>query len=462
MPSIEIDQIIKQQNTFFQNGATKGLQFRLQQLHTLKTAITKYEDAIIEACARDMGKPEQEAIISEISLPISQTTHTIKNLRRWMKSEKVKTPLGHLPGKAYTIAEPYGRVLIMAPWNYPFHLAIVPLVGSIAAGNCSIIKPSEVTVHVSEVIEQMIKEFFSPEYITAIQGDADTARQLLEQKWDFIFFTGSPQIGKKVMRAASNHLTPVVLELGGKTPCIVDKDVNLKVAVKRIMHGKYFNNGQSCVAPDYLIVHQQIRDEFIRLTDDALKEFYGDYNQPNKDLACIVTERHFDRLTDLINPKNVLLGGNHNKEHNFIAPTLLGIDDWNDKIMQDEIFGPLFPMFEYNDINSAIEKINQLPKPLTLYLYTNNKKLQKKVLTQTSSGVLAFNDSLVHFAIINLPFGGVGKSGMGKYHGKASFEAFSHRKSVLKKTLWFDVRQRFAPYTLSRKQATWLFKFFSG
>ena len=462
MVNLDIDQIVQQQDNYFQSGATKTLQFRLEQLTTLKKAIIKYEDAIIEACAKDMGKPDLEALMSETTLSISQTTYMIKNLRQYMKPKKVKTPIGHLPGKAFTIAEPFGRALIMAPWNYPFHLAIVPLVGSIAAGNCSVIKPSEVTANVSIVIEEMIKEFFNPEYIAVVPGDAAIAQQLLDKKWDFIFFTGSPPIGKKVMQAAANHLTPVVLELGGKSPCIVDKDINLKVAVKRIMHAKFFNCGQTCVAPDYLLVHRDIKEEFIKLADETLKQFYGDYNKPSKDLARIVNERHFDRLIDLINPDKVVLGGQYERDQKFIAPTLLEIDNWEDKIMQDEIFGPLFPMIVYENLDSILNKISQLPKPLTLYFFSKNKKLQEKVLAQTSSGSLGFNDAVVHFVIINLPFGGVGNSGMGNYHSQASFEVFSHRKSVLKKALLFDVKQRFAPYTLSRKQAAWLFKFFSG
>ncbi|MBN1407082.1 MAG: aldehyde dehydrogenase family protein [Calditrichaceae bacterium] len=462
MTLLEIDQIIRQQETYFQTGATKSLTFRLEQLHSLKSAITKYEDAIIEACAHDMGKPELEALMSEVALSLSETTHMIKNLRRFMNPKKIKTPIGHFPGKAFTMAEPFGRILIMAPWNYPFNLAIAPLIGSIAAGNCTVIKPSEITANVSDVIEKMVKEFFDPEYLAVIPGDAQIAQQLLDRKWDFIFFTGSPQIGRKVMQAAASHLTPVILELGGKSPCIVDKNINLRVAVKRIMHAKFFNCGQTCIAPDYLLVHKDIKEEFIRLTDETLKQFYGDYNNPNKDLARIVNDRHFDRLADLMNSERIILGGSKDRSQKFIAPTLIAVDNWNDKIMQEEIFGPLFPMMVYDNLDDTLKKISLLPKPLTFYFFSQNKDLQEKVLSQTSSGSLVFNDALVHFVIINLPFGGVGNSGMGNYHGELSFEAFSHRKSVLKKALLFDVRQRFAPYTLSRKQAGWLFKFFSG
>ncbi|MEJ2545707.1 MAG: aldehyde dehydrogenase family protein [Calditrichaceae bacterium] len=264
------------------------------------------------------------------------------------------------------------------------------------------------------------------------------------------------------MQAASAHLTPLVLELGGKNSCIVDKDVNLKVAVKRIMHAKYFNNGQSCVAPDYLIVHRQIKDEFVKLTDTVLTQFFGDYNKPNKDLTRIIDQKNFDRLYNLMDKQKIALGGFHDKKQYFISPTLIEIDDWNNKIMQDEIFGPLFPLIVYDDLDEVLEKLVQLPKCLSLFLYTNDKEIQKKVINKTSSGAMVINDSLIHFVMVNLPFGGVGSSGMGKYHGTASFDAFSHHKSVLKKKLWFDIRQRFTPYTLSRKQAAWLFKFFSG
>ena len=461
MPN-QIDQILHAQDDYFRSSATINFAFRMGQLKKLWTAILKYEDAIIEACAKDMGKPEQEAYQGEVVLSISHIKFMLKNLSKFIKPEKRKLPLGHYPGSAYTLAEPYGRALIISPWNYPFQLAIVPLVGSIAAGNCTVLKPSEISAKVSNVIKQMIDEYFDVEYIAVINGAADVAQELLNRKWDFIFFTGSERIGKKVMQAASNHLTPIVLELGGKNPCIVDKDVHLKVAVKRIMHGKYFNNGQSCVAPDYLLVHREIKDEFVELTDKTLTHFFGDYNKPNKDLTDIINHQNFDRLMILLNSKNILLGGAHNKEQKFIAPTLIEINDWNDEIMKDEVFGPLFPMIIYENLDEILEKLNHLPKCLSLFFYSNNKTLQKKVIKQTSSGALVINDSLIHFVMINLPFGGIGNSGMGKYHGQASFDVFSHHKSVLKKTLWFDVRQRFAPYTLSRKQAAWLFKFFSG
>ncbi len=462
MTALEIDQIIDRQNKYFQTGVTKNLQFRFKQLHTLKTAIIKYEDAIIDACAKDMGKPEQEAYQGEVVLSISHIKFMQKKLSKLVKPRKIKLPLGHQPGRAYTIAEPYGRTLIISPWNYPFQLAIVPLIGAIAAGNCAVVKPSEISTNVSNIIQQMIDEFFDPEYIAVINGATDITQELLKQKWDFIFFSGSGRIGKKVMRAAADHLTPIILELGGKNPCIVDKDVNLKVAVKRIMHGKYFNNGQSCIAPDYLLVHRQIKEEFIKLSDKALTQFFGDYNKPNKDLTDIINQQNFDRLIKLINPKNILLGGTHNRDQKFIAPTLIEINDWDDEIMKDEVFGPLFPMIVYDNFENVLVKLSHLPKCLSLFLYSNNRNLHRKVIKQTSSGALVINDSLIHFVMVNLPFGGVGNSGMGKYHGQASFDAFSHYKSVLKKTLLFDIRQRFAPYTLSRKQAAWLFKFFSG
>jgi aldehyde dehydrogenase (NAD+) len=462
MSSLSIDALIKLQKEYFYSGATQNRHFRISQLKTLKSAILKYEDEIIRACDADMGKPEQETVISEIAIPLSQADYTIKGLKGWMKKEKIKTPLGHWPGKSFIMYEPYGKSLIIAPWNYPFHLAIVPLIGAIAAGNCAVIKPSEVTPNVSEVINRMIGEFYNPEYIAVVQGDADTSRSLLEQSWDFIFFTGSPPIGKKVMEAASRHLTPVVLELGGKSPCIVDRGINLKVAVRRIMQAKYFNNGQTCVAPDYLLVHRDIKSEFIKMTDNVLKEFYGDYTKPSPDLAKIVNERNFNRLINLIDPHKTILGGQNNPDNKFIAPTLIETDNWNEPIMQEEIFGPLFPMITFDQPETIIEEINHQPRPLTLYLYTNNKNFQKRTLRETSSGTVVINDSLVQFAIANLPFGGVDGSGMGKYHGEHSFKVFSHRKSILKKSLWFDVSQRFAPYKLSRKQAARLFRFFSG
>jgi aldehyde dehydrogenase (NAD+) len=456
------------QNTYltqkqcYKSGFTHSISFRIEQLDILKQAIRKYQNEIVDACYKDMGKPEMEAYLSEVVLTIAHLDLMLKNLKSWSRPQKVRMPAGHLPGSAFVYPEPYGVTLIISPWNYPFQLAIVPLIGAIAAGNCAVIKPSELSVYTSKIIAKMIAEFFNPEFISVIEGGADVAEQLLENRWDFIFFTGSPHIGRKVMHAASQYLTPLVLELGGKSPCIVDKEVSLEVAVKRIAHGKFFNAGQSCVASDYVVVHESIKDQFLKLMESSIKNFYGDLEKPLKDMALIINDNHFNRLQKFIDQSNVVIGGHTNFEKRYISPTVLDHVQWNDPIMEDEIFGPVLPVLTYNDLNQVIEEINRRPKPLNLYFFSNNRNNQDKILHFTRSGNLSINDSLVHFVMTDLPFGGTGTSGMGKYHGKASFDAFSHHKSVLKKSLLFDVKQRFAPYTLSRKGSERLFRFLSG
>lgn len=454
--------IIGRQQLCYQTGLTHDLAFRLKQLKILKQAIRKHQDDIIQAVNEDMGKPPFEALTSEIVATLTQLDLMIKHLPVWIKPVSYKMPVGHWPGRCYVLPEPYGVVLIMAPWNYPFQLAMVPLIGAMAAGNCAVVKPSEISANTSRVIAKMIAEHFDPEYISVVEGGVEVGRELLEQRWDFIFFTGSPRVGKIVMNAASRHLTPLILELGGKSPCIVDKDVNIKVAVRRIIQGKIFNAGQTCLAPDFALVHKEIKEEFITLMDEALHQMYGDFMQPARDMARIINSHHFNRLVGLIDPARVVIGGTYDAFSRYIAPTVIDGVQWDDAIMQEEIFGPLLPVIEYESLDEALEKIIKFGKPLSLYFFSNNKKQQKKVIHETRSGSVCINDSIIHFIISRLPFGGVGASGMGQYHGRASFEAFSHKKSVLKKSLWYDVHIRFAPYTLSNRQAEWLYKLFSG
>jgi aldehyde dehydrogenase (NAD+) len=454
--------IIEQQKKCYQKGLTHDLAFRLKQLTILKQAIRKHQDDIMQAVHEDMGKPPFEALTSEIVATLTQLDLMIKHLPVWIKPVSYKMPIGHWPGSCYVLPEPYGTVLIMAPWNYPFQLAMVPLIGAMAAGNCAVVKPSEISANTSRIIARMIADHFDPEYISVAEGGVEVGRELLEQRWDFIFFTGSPRVGKIVMNAASRHLTPLILELGGKSPCIVDKDINIKVAVRRIVQGKFFNAGQTCLAPDFGLVHKEIKEEFITLMDEALHQMYGDFMQPSRDMARIVNSHHFNRLVGLIDPSKVVIGGAYDAFSLYIAPTVIDGKKWDDAIMQEEIFGPLLPIIEYDSLDEALEKIRKFGKPLSLYFFSNNKEQQERVIHETRSGSVCINDSIIHFIISRLPFGGVGASGMGQYHGRASFEAFSHKKSVLKKSLWYDVGVRFAPYTLSNRQAEWLYKLFSG
>lgn len=462
MQTMNSETIVERQKKCYRRGLTHDLAFRIKQLKLLKQAIRKNQNEIMQAVHEDMGKPPFEALTSEIVATLTQLDLTIKNLPSWIKPVSYKVPVGHWPGSCYVLPEPYGVVLIMAPWNYPFQLAMVPLIGAMAAGNCAVVKPSEISANTSRIIARIIADHFDPQYISVVEGGVEVGKELLEQRWDFIFFTGSPRVGKIVMNAASRHLTPLILELGGKSPCIVDKEVNLKVAVRRIIQGKFFNAGQTCLAPDFVLIHKEIKEAFITIMDEALHQMYGDFMQPVRDMARIINKHHFNRLVGLIDPLKVVIGGTYDASSRYIAPTVLSPIHWEDAIMQEEIFGPLLPVMDYESLDDVLEKISKFSKPLSLYFFSNNKDLQKRVIHETRSGSLCINDSIIQFIISRLPFGGVGESGMGQYHGRASFEAFSHKKSVLKKSLWYDVRVRFAPYTLSNKQAEWLYKLFSG
>lgn len=441
---MDLAHLIQQQRQFFATGQTKDLQFRLEQLNRLQQAIVEAQDAIVEAVHADLNRPEYEAYFEIAS--VSEVKYAIKHLKSWVKPKKVSTSIDQFPASAQIRPEPLGVVLIIGPWNYPFQLMISPLVGAIAAGNCTILKPSEIAANTSRVVAELIQKTFDPAYIAAVEGDVEVSQALLAEKFDHIFFTGGTNIGKIVMKAAAEHLTPVTLELGGKSPCIIDDEIHLEHTASRIVWGKLINAGQTCIAPDYLLVHSKVKPQLVQAMQAKIKEFYGDDPEKSPDYCRIISQRHFERLTGLLQQGQILAGGQTDVESRYIAPTLIDQVSWNDPVMQDEIFGPILPMLEYTDLTEAIQQVNARPKPLALYFFSKDAQKQQRILEETSSGGVCFNETVMHVGVTELPFGGVGQSGIGSYHGKASFDTFSHYKSVLKKPFWLDMKWRYAPY----------------
>ena len=447
--SLDIQATIAKQRAFFATGKTKDYDFRVDQLNKLSQLIKEHQDSILKAVYDDLHKPAIEVFGSEILILLSEIKYVLKHLKSWMKPKKVGTPINLFPSSSFVYSEPLGLVLIVAPWNYPFALTIHPLIGAIAAGNCAILKPSEHTPHTSNAIAKIINTNFDPDFITAIEGGVEVNQELLVEKFDHIFFTGGTAIGKIVMEAAAKHLTPVTLELGGKSPCIVDADCNLETTAKRIIWGKFYNAGQTCVAPDYLLVQKSIKPALMQKLVECIKTFFGDDPQQSPDFARIVNHGQFDRLVTLLDQGKILIGGQSDRSDRFIAPTLIDQVSTNSKVMSEEIFGPILPILEYDQISEAIAFVNSQPKPLALYLFSNDKRKQEKILQEVSFGGGCFNDTIMHLGNPELPFGGVGNSGMGSYHGKASFDIFSHRKSVLKNSFLFDLKWRYPPYTIT-------------
>ncbi len=438
-----IKEKIQSQRSFFEKGETKDLGFRIKQLRTLKRAIRENEQMIMDALKKDLNKDPFDAYATEIGIVLEEINYLMKLLPKWAGKKRVRTSLANFLSASYTYAEPYGITLIMSPWNYPFQLAIAPLAGSIAAGNCAIIKPSEYSYHTSEVIEKLIKENFNEQFITVARGGREANKNLLEEKFDYIFFTGSVSVGKVVMEAASKHLTPVTLELGGKSPCIVDETANIDLAAKRIIWGKFINAGQTCVSPDYLMVHRALKNELIAKMKKIVNEFYGATPSQSDDFPKIINEKHFKRLLGLMNNEEILLGGESNEKTLQIAPTIVDHVTWDSPLMQEEIFGPILPVLEFENLNDVISEIIKRPKPLALYFFTTSREREEKVLRDISFGGGCINDTIMHLATTHMPFGGVGDSGMGGYHGKASFDTFSHHKSILKKSNLIDIPLRY-------------------
>ncbi|WP_429373285.1 aldehyde dehydrogenase [Paenibacillus sp. DS2015] len=453
----DIEQMIHEHKQFLYSGRTSDLQFRLDQLRKLKEAIQRYEQQIVSALYQDLRKSEFESFETEIGLTLESIRYIMKHLKRWMKPQKVKTPLYLLPSKSYIMNEPYGTALIIGPFNYPYQLLIEPLIGAIAAGNCAVLKPSESTPHVSAVIKAMVSETFDEHYIRVIEGEKEATASLIHAPFDYIFFTGSVAVGKIVMEAAAQNLIPVTLELGGKSPVIVDRTANLEIAAKRIIWGKLLNTGQTCVAPDYVLVHTDIKEALISKMKEVITSFYGSDALHSADYGRIINERQFDRLVSIIeqDQANLLYGGRSVKEELYIEPTLLEAVSWDDAAMLDEIFGPILPIMAYAHLDEVIHMINDQPKPLALYLFAENKEVENQVLTRISFGGGCVNDTNSHAASAHLPFGGVGNAGMGGYHGKHSYDTFSHRKSILKKSTRIDIGIIYPPY---RNKLKWLRK----
>lgn len=438
-------EILDKQKMFFIQNKTKEYNLRLHFLIKLKNEIIKYLPDIYKALYQDLGKSEHECYLTEISLVLSELNYIIKNLKKWMKPKKVKTPLFLFKAKSYIYQEPYGQVLILSPWNYPFQLSLVPLIAAVSAGNTVILKPSSSSLNTSKIIKKIINNVFDSSFVEVIIGSSTEAEELLKLKFDYIFFTGSIKIGKKVMEYASKNLTPITLELGGKSPCIIDSNVNMKKVVRRIIFGKFLNAGQTCIAPDYILIKKESKDDFIKFFKEDIINFYTNNILDNKDYPKIINEHHYNRLINLIKEQNIVFGGNY--KDNKIEPTLLDDINFDSNIMKDEIFGPILPIITFNNFYDLINLLKEKEKPLALYLFTEDKKIEDLIISNISFGGGTINDTIMHFTNPNLPFGGVGLSGIGNYHGYNSFKTFSHEKSVLKRSLLIDFKMRYHPLT---------------
>ncbi|MFU8690606.1 aldehyde dehydrogenase [Rossellomorea sp. FS2] len=426
--------LLTKQRTYFRTGETKSVAFRINTLNTLKSLVQKHEQDILDAVKQDLNKSELEAKRAEVGLVIGEIDFMVENLEEWAATKEVPTPASHEGAKSFIQPEPYGSALVIAPWNYPFQLAVTPLVGAIAGGNTAVLKPSELTPKTSALLSTLINDNFPEEYLHVVEGEVETSTALLKEDFDYIFFTGSTGVGKIVAEAAAKHLTPTTLELGGKSPTIVHEDANLDEAAQRIARGKFANAGQTCVAPDYLLVHSSVKDELMSKFKEVITASYGENIVENPNFGHVVSERHFDRLVGFLDNGSIVTGGKHDRNNLIIEPTILDNISWDDSVMQDEIFGPILPVMTYDSLNEIIEPIVKRPKPLALYLFSDDEAVQDEILSTISFGGGSINDTINHMTSHYLPFGGVGDSGMGAYHGKASFDTFTHFKSVLKRS----------------------------
>ncbi|EKO1911041.1 aldehyde dehydrogenase [Clostridium botulinum] len=453
-----IGDMLKKQKSFFEKGYTKDINFRIETLKKLKHNIKMNENNIFKALKIDLNKSEFETFITEIGIVYDEINGAIKNIKKWSKPKKVKTPITNFLASSYIYNEPYGVALIIAPWNYPVQLIMAPLVGAISAGNCVLLKPSELAVETEKIIVKIIKETFSDEYIGVVTGGVKVSEALLKEKFDYIFYTGGINVGKIVMRAAAEHLTPITLELGGKSPCIVDKDANIDLAARRITWGKFLNAGQTCVAPDYLVVHKNIKEKLISSIENYIIEFFGENAFENEEYPRIINERHFKRLEGYLKEGKIVFGGKTDISNLYIEPTIIEGINLKNRIMEEEIFGPIFPVIEFEHIDEVIDIIKNNPKPLALYYFSEDKEKQEIIIKNISFGGGCINDTIMHLSTSTLPFGGVGSSGIGGYHGRASFDTFSHKKSILKKSNLIDIKIRYAPFKGKINLAKKLFK----
>jgi aldehyde dehydrogenase (NAD+) len=443
---MRLENIANEMKEFIMNTGGLSLELRKKRLNTLKGVVLREEEAINQALKGDLGKCTFESYATEIGFILEDISFTLKRLDGWAKKRKVKTPIPLFPGRSYIYPEPFGVVLVISPWNYPFQLGLAPLIGAIAAGNRVVLKPSEFSSHTANIIQKIITEVFPPEEVAVIQGGVEQTQLLLAQKWDYIFFTGSTVVGKLIMKAAAEHLTPVTLELGGKSPCLIEETANIDVAAKRCAWGKFINAGQTCVAPDYVLVPMNLQDAFIERMRFHLNVFYGENPQLSPDYSRIINDKHFERLQNLIISEKVAIGGKLQAEEKFISPTVLRDIVWSDKVMQDEIFGPILPIIPYESLDEAIGLINDRPKPLAFYIFSENHQKAQQVISRIPFGGGCVNDTLIHLANPNLPFGGVGGSGIGSYHGSKSFDTFTHFKSVYSQGTKVDIPVRYPPY----------------
>ena len=443
----EIKNIVKEQREFFASNATLSRKFRKEQLRKLQHALKEWEKPLCDALWKDLHKSAEEAIMTETSIVAGEIKNHISHLRSWMKSHNACTPLKMMPSRSRIVSEPLGSALIISPWNYPVQLLLNPLVGAISAGCTAILKPSPYVPNVSRTIEKMITATFEKRYIAVVQGNRDVNNALLDERFDIIFFTGSPELGRKVMNAAAKNLTPVVLELGGKSPCIVDAEANIEIAAKRIAWGKTLNAGQTCIAPDYLLIHHSRKTQFIEAFAKELKRLHGEDIKSSKHFVRLVSDRAYERVSSYLKDGNIVLGGDTDAKERYIAPTLLDNVSPDAAVMQEEIFGPVLPMITFEKRSEAISFIRKREKPLALY-YFGKSSAGKEILRSTSSGGACINDTIMHIANENIPFGGVGNSGMGQYHGEESYKAFSHSRSVVETPTWIDLPFRYMPYKM--------------
>lgn len=454
---MQAEAFIKKQQDFFLSGKTLAPSYRVQALKRLEKAILSYEERLCQALKEDLGKSRAESYMCEVGLTLSELRYVKKHVFAWSRDRRVHTPLAQFHAKSFTVQEPYGVVLIMSPWNYPVLLTLEPLIGALAAGNCCIVKPSAYAPATSKVLAHMLGEVFAEEYVAVVEGGRQENQELLDQKFDHIFFTGGVRVGKTVMEKASAHLTPVTLELGGKSPCIVDHTANLKLTARRLVFGKYLNCGQTCVAPDYVLAERSIKDELLACIRQEIIKQYGEKPLENPDYGKMVNRKHFKRVLGLIDQNKLVWGGESDEAALRIAPTVLDGVTEKDPVMQEEIFGPVLPVLTVADMKEASAFVRRHPRPLALYLFTKDQRTKDHFLKSVPFGGGCVNDTIIHLATSHMGFGGVGDSGMGSYHGKKSFETFSHEKSIVKKYTWLDLPMRYQPYSRIKEKLVRLF-----
>lgn len=438
--------LVQRQRAFFRSGATREVAFRREQLGKLRAAVAQRERDVLEALRADLGRPAEEAFTSELAIVLHEIDEARRRLPSWARPRRVRTPLVLFPATSRVQPEPYGVALIIAPWNYPFQLALAPLAAAIAAGNCAVVKPAEAAPRTSRLVAELVGATFEPDYVAAVEGGVPETQALLEERFDYLFFTGGTQVGRIVMAAAARHLTPLTLELGGKNPCIVDRDADPALAARRIAWGRFLNAGQTCIAPDFVLAHRDVKPALLEQLAAALAAFYGPEPKASPDYGRIVNERHFDRLAAFLGEGRAVVGGQSDRGARYIAPTVLEGVGWDSAVMQEEIFGPILPVLEFDELGAEIARLQERPRPLALYYFGGERARAEEVLRRLPSGGACLNDVFGQFLNLRLPFGGIGDSGMGAYHGKSGFDAFSHQRAVVRRATWADPGTRYPPY----------------